>query len=117
MADLPIAFVTHIHEEPAVDLRINFGVLAGREATPAELEELATTLLSSAPQLSIIAENRHEISRDAEAALHQVRVELAHDAVPGDVGELDSLEQTLVAAAERWARACVAERHADVTDL
>jgi hypothetical protein len=64
-----------------------------------------------------VAENRHEISRQGEAALHQVRVELAPDVVPGDVAALDSLEHSLVTAAERWARACAADRQADVTEL
>jgi len=35
-----IAFA--VEEEPAgLEIRINFGVFAGRDATPAELEELA----------------------------------------------------------------------------
>lgn len=111
MIDPPIAFVTHVHEEPAVEMRINFGMVAGREATPAEIDDLAGVLLAAAPQVSIISEQRHEIGHDVEASLHQVRVELAHDVVPGD---LAALEQSLVAAAETWAQNCAADRHAEV---
>jgi hypothetical protein len=114
MIDPPIAFVTHVHEEPAVEMRINFGMVAGREATPAEIDDLAAVLLAAAPQVSIISEQRHEIGHEVEASLHQVRVELAHDVVPGDLAALDSLEQSLVVAAETWARNCAADRHADV---
>src|SRR5215218_5893151 len=117
MVDAPIAFVTHAHEEPAVEVRINFGVFAGREATPAEIDDLAAVLLAAAPQVSIISEQRHEISREVEASLHQVRVELAHDVVSDDRTELNALEQSLVAAAEQWARTCAETRHADVTDV
>ncbi len=117
MVDLPIAFARRVHEPPGVEVLVNFGVFAGREATPAEIDDLAAVLLSAAPQVSIISEQRHEISSESEASLHQVRVELAHDSVPGGGPDLEDLERRLVAAAETWAEACVAERHAEVTEL
>jgi hypothetical protein len=114
MVDPPIAFATHVHDEPAVEVRVNFGMLAGREATPAEIDDLAAVLLTTAPQVSIISEQRHEISRDVEASLHQVRIELQHDVVTKDPARLDSLEKSLVAAAETWAIDCAAARQVDV---
>jgi hypothetical protein len=114
MVDPPIAFATHVHDEPAVEVRVNFGMLAGREATPAEIDDLAAVLLEAAPQVSIISEQRHEISRDVEASLHQVRIELHHGVVDEEPATLDSLEQALVEAAERWAIECAAARHLDV---
>jgi len=114
MVDAPIAFATHVHEAPAVEVRVNFGILAGREATPAEIDDLADILLGAAPQVSIISEQRHEISRDVEASLHQVRIELEHDVVTDDPAALDSLERNLVAAAEAWAIDCATARHVDV---
>jgi hypothetical protein len=109
-----VAFATHVHDPPAVEVRVNFGMLAGREATPAEIDDLATELLRAAPHVSIISENRHEISHDVEASLHHVRIELEHDVVNGDPAALDTLERRLVAAAESWAISCAAERHVDV---
>jgi hypothetical protein len=117
MIDLPIAFVTHVHEPPGLEVLINFGVFAGREATPAEIDDLAAAFLAAAPQVSIISEQRHEIGPHVEASLHQVRVEIATDSVPGKSSELEELERQLVDAAEDWARACAADRHAEVTDL
>lgn len=114
MVDPPIAFATHVHDEPAVEVRVNFGILAGREATPAEIDELAAVLLEAAPQVSIISEQRHEIGPDAEASLHQVRIELGHGVVDESPRALDSLEHSLVDAAERWAVECAASRHVDV---
>ena len=115
MDDPPIAFATHVHDEPAVEVRVNFGMLAGREATPAEIDELAAVLLKAAPQVSIISEQRHEIGQDAEASLHQVRIEVEHAAVDDDEpGALDTLERALVDAAERWAVECAAARHVDM---
>ena len=114
MVDPPIAFATHIHDEPAVEVRVNFGMLAGREATPAEIDDLAAVLLRATPQVSIISEQRHEISHDVEASLHQVRIELGHGIVDEAPEKLDYLERTLVEAAEQWAASCAASRHVDV---
>ena len=116
MADFPIAFVTSRNEPPALELLINFGVFAGREATPAEIDTLAEKLLAALPNVSIISEQRHEVGHELEASIHQVRVELARDELPGD-GEDESLERALVTTAEEWARACASERHAEVTEL
>ena len=114
MVDPPIAFATHVHDEPAVEVRVNFGILAGREATPAEIDELAAVLLRAAPQVSIISEQRHEIGPEVEASLHQVRIELGHGVVDEAPQALDSLERALVQAAEHWAVDCAASRQIDV---
>jgi hypothetical protein len=114
VVDPPIAFATHVHDEPAVEVRVNFGMLAGREATPAEIDDLAAVLLEAAPQVSIISEQRHEIGPEMEASLHQVRIELEHGVVDENPAALDSLERALVEAAERWAVHCAASRHVDV---
>src|ERR671934_173124 len=35
-----LAFVTRTHDVPGLEIRVNFGVFAGRDATPAELQLL-----------------------------------------------------------------------------
>ena len=111
-----IAFREYGSDPPALRIRVNFGVFAGREATPAEIEELAAQLLPDVGEVSIVSEQRHEIGEDAEAALHQVLIEVAEDQLPAD-DERERLADRLVATAERWAEACIAERHAEVTEL
>jgi hypothetical protein len=88
------------------ELRINFGVFAGRSATPAELDELARLLLPELGDVTIVAEDRRELSRDTETSLHQVRVDLPRDAD----------DERVTAVAEKWAQAQIRERHADVVD-
>lgn len=105
-AEPPIAFLTRGESSPGAEIRVNFGVLAGREATQAELEELGKTLLDEVRRVSVVSEDRIEIGPHSEAAVHQVRVELA-DAPDSE------LERRLVGIAERWARACFDERHVD----
>ena len=109
-----IAFATRTHEPPGLEIRINFGMYAGRDATAAEIDELGKELLERVREVSIISEERHEIADTSEAQLHQVRVELSADDLPADEHELDELRGRLLEVSERWARACIAERHVDV---
>jgi hypothetical protein len=110
-----IAFVTKTHEPPGLEIRVNFGVFAGRQATPAEIDELARDLLPDVGEVSIVAEERHEISEHVEASLHQVRIEVSEEKLVA-AGSI-ALEERLLEAARRWAHACVADRHAEVSEL
>jgi hypothetical protein len=112
----PIAFATET-ERPDLEIRVNFGMFAGREATPAELDELARELLPDLSEVSIVSEQRHEVSDDVEAAVHQVVVEIADQQLPPPGDEREALTTRLVDAAERWARTCIADRHLDVPAL
>ena len=87
------------------DIRINFGVFAGRDATQAEIDELARELLAEVQAITIVAEQRTIADRDVEASVHQIRIELGK-----------SNPQRPLLIAERWAEACVAERHAEITE-
>ena len=112
-----IAFAVHEHEPPALEVRVNFGIFAGREATPAEIDDLAASLLEQVGAVSIVAEDRHEIDGHSEASIHQVRIEIDTDALPTDRQQLEELGVRVVVAAEQWAAACIAERHAEVSEL
>jgi hypothetical protein len=111
-----IAFAAE--QEPAgLEIRVNFGVFAGRDATTAELEELGKLLVPEAGEISIVGEERHEIGEDVEIVLHQVRVAIAPENVPDDRTERKAFCERLVTLAEIWARQCINERHAEITDL
>ena len=99
MQDLaPIVFVSDDG-----DIRVNFGVFAGREVTQAEVDELARILLEELESVTIVAEQRTVVDREMEASVHQIRIE------PGD-GDV----QALVALTAQWAEACISERHAEL---
>jgi hypothetical protein len=111
-----IAFA--IEQEPAgLEIRVNFGVFAGRDATAAELEELGKLLVPEAGAVSIVGEQRHEISGDAEVVLHQVRVSISPENVPDDPGERKAFCERVVTLAEIWARQCINERSSEISDL
>ncbi len=98
MQDLaPIAFL-----DDDGDIRINFGMFAGRDATQAEIDELAHDLLGEVEAITIVAEQRTVADRDVEASIHQIRIELSDE---------DAQRPLLIA--ERWAETCVAERHSE----
>jgi hypothetical protein len=88
------------------DIRVNFGVFAGRDATQAEIDDLAKDLLEEVSAVTIVAEQRTVADREMEASVHQIRIELEAEADP----------QRPLLIAERWAEVCVAERHAEITE-
>jgi hypothetical protein len=87
------------------DIRVNFGMFAGRDATQAEIDDLAHSLLAEVEAITIVAEQRTIADRDMEASVHQIRIELG-----------DEDPQRALGIAEQWAEACVAERHAEITE-
>ena len=109
-----MAFAVQRHDPPAIEIRVNFGVFAGREATPAEIDRLAEWLLDEVGEVSIISEDRHEIDAHVEASVHQVRIEVAPDRVPAEGAERAAIQERILDRAEHWARTCVAERHIGV---
>lgn len=106
-SDEAIAFVQP-SADGALQVTVNFGVLAGRTATPAELEELGRRLVEETGDVSVISEERFELGPHSEAEVHQVRIELGGGSLDAD------LRARVVAAAEGWARSCATDRHLDI---
>jgi hypothetical protein len=112
--DATVAFCVREVEEPALEVRVNFGVFAGRHATPAEIDDLARAIHEELETFTIVAEQRHEFAGEMEAALHQVVIEVARGDTHGDT---EALCKRLVAVAERWAEECFASRHSGLGNL
>ncbi len=110
-----IAFLAEPREPAAIEVRVNFGIFAGRPVTPAEIDELARALLQEVRSVSVIAEERHEIDANVEVSVHQVRIEIAADAIAKDADPATVAGQA-VTIAEHWAEGCVSERHAEISD-
>jgi hypothetical protein len=84
------------------DVRVNFGVFAGRNATQAEIDDLARALRDKAEAFAIVAEERHEFDRAVEATVRQIVIEIPQ------LAEED--EQRVLEIAERWALDCIHSR-------
>src|SRR5919198_277057 len=75
----------------------------GGDAPTAELEELGKLLVPEAGEVSIVGEERHEMTEDVEVVLHQVQVAVPPEAVPEDELERKEFCKRLVTLAEIWA--------------
>ena len=111
-----LAFPVRSPVQPGLEIRVNFGMFAGLEATSSEIEELGAALLPEIGTAAISSENRYEIGPDSEAEVHQVRIGVPNEKLPVDDFQIGELAGKLVGIAERWASACIAERHAEITE-
>ena len=111
-----IAFATRTLEPPGLEIRVNFGVFAGREATSAEIDELAMALRDKVHEMAIVSEDRHEFGDNSEIEVHQVRIEVPTDALPDSEDEIYELRGRVLQTAERWAQDCIDQRHAELTE-
>ena len=98
--DLTTAFV-RIDEDGPPEIVINFGPLAGREATLAEVDRLARRLVSTVEYVCVHAVRSHEMSPHSESIVHQVVVQAT--GMTTDVEELRCV-------CEEWAAECASER-------
>jgi hypothetical protein len=102
-----VAFSVREPTTPAVQVRVNFGVFAGRNATQAEIDDLARVVQNEVEFFSVVAEERHEFGASREAAVRQIVVEVNAEHAGDDI---DALCDRLVAHAERWAAGCIQSR-------
>ena len=114
---VPIAFASTDREPPHLEIRINFGIFAGREATPAELDELGRSVIAEVGHVTLVSEHRHELGGQTETSLHQVRMDVPRSVLPNDVVEAEWTRDRLVKLAERGAQSCIDTRHAEVIEL
>ena len=103
-----ISLFVREHDEPGIEVRVNFGVFAGRHATPAEIDELAVALRDFLPSFAIVSEERHEFADAVEAAVHQVVIEVPQEHAGSTP---DVRAEQIVLTANGWALECIASRH------
>jgi hypothetical protein len=113
----PLAFLAEPTDAADIEIRVNFGVFAGREATNAEIDDLARDLLDVLGRVSVVSLRRHEFDHEGEAAIHQVKVEAeAADALSGG-DDLDALQARVLDIVDGWARRAIEFRHAEVAEV
>jgi hypothetical protein len=75
-------------------------VFAGREATPAELDDLGRAALAEVEHVTLVSERRHELGGQTETSLHQVRMDVARDVLDDDQVEAEWTRDRLVRLAD-----------------
>jgi hypothetical protein len=113
----PLAFRSDPEPTPDVEIRVNFGMFAGREATRAEIDDLARELLGVVSHVTVESVRRHELDREGEALVHQVKVEASEAAAHAAGGDRRPLGDQLLEVVESWARRTIEERHAETADV
>lgn len=103
----PIAFVAD-ELDLGIEVVVNFGVVTGREATPAEVDRLARAIQPDVERLVIVAARRHEYGDSSDTVVHQVVVEASGP---------DGVAERIRSACEAWAADCAADRHLDALDV
>jgi hypothetical protein len=96
------ALVAMRENDGNVELVVNFGMFAGRDATNAEVERLASALLDDLESVEIVCEQRYEFDREREGNVYQVKVILPPEG--------ERLAGTLAEKTESWAAECIADR-------
>jgi len=94
--------------QPALEVRVNFGVFAGRNASQAEIDNLAHELSAAVESFAIVAEERHEFGDAREASVRQVVIQIDEDS--------DGLELRVSEIAQAWAKDCI-HSWSDLGDL
>ena len=102
-----LAFRVREREEPGLEIRVNFGMFAGRNATQAEIDDLARSLNDVLGSFTVVAEELHEFGGSVEATLRQIAVRIPPDQLGDDP---DMVSERVVARAETWAADCIRAR-------
>jgi len=110
----PLTFIPEPRDAPELEIRVNFGMFAGRDATNAEIDDLARDLLGVLRRVSIVSLRRHEFDAEVEAAIHQVKVE-ASSADARTTGT--ELEAQLLELIDAWARRAIEHRHVELAEV
>ena len=114
LEEAPLVLVSRHPDVPGLELSVNFGVFGGREATAAELDDLGAALRQQVAQVAVVSEHRHELEGETEISVHQVKIQLTEEELPGDEFELGELAGRLEQVAAEWARGCFADRRVDI---
>jgi hypothetical protein len=91
---------------PAVTVVANFGMVAGRRASRAEIEKLWRSVRRIVPQATISVEDHSHFGRRASTRVHQVSVAVDQDVVRRSEQDPELLRAQLEEALEGWVAEC-----------
>ena len=92
---------------PALEFEVNFGIFVGREVSRREIERLGEALLPMVDGVSISSEHRYELGEHSTVTLHQVHVEVGHDALPAEERDVESLRARIARELDGWLDDCL----------
>ena len=112
----PIA--AYVSQESPLELTVNFGIFAGREAFRDDVDRLGEALLALVSGVTLFAGRRYEFAPGAaEVTAYEVEIRFPSSIVPAEAAKQEALVDQLVETASLWARDCAARPPAEGEDL
>ena len=100
------AYVSH---DSPLQLTVNFGIVAGRDASRADIDRLGEMLLALVSGVTLFAGHRYEFAQGAaELVANEVTIQFPPYILPTEEAELEPLVDTLLETLRRWALDCAA---------
>jgi hypothetical protein len=107
-----------VSQESPLELTVNFGIFAGREASRDDVDRLGEALLALVSGVSLVAGRRYEFAAGAaEVAAYEVEIRFPTFILPTDPAEHKALVEKLLETVSLWARDCAATPPAEGEDL
>jgi hypothetical protein len=100
---------------PAVMVVANFGIVAGRRASQAEIEGLWESVEAIVSQATITVEDRNQFAERTSTCVHQVSVAVDEDIVRGSGLDPEVLREQLEAELDRWLKGCAGRVRGELT--
>jgi hypothetical protein len=100
---------------PAVTVVANFGIVAGRRVSRAEIESLWESVEGIVPQATITVEDRNQFAARTATCVHQVSVAVDDEVVRRDQRGPEALRKQLEEQLDRWLTACAGRVRGELT--
>jgi hypothetical protein len=100
---------------PALTVVANFGMVAGRRASRAEIESLWRSVEGIVSQATITIEDRNQFAKRTSTCVHQVSVAVDDDVVRRTHRDPEVLRKQLEAELDRWVTGCAGRVRGELT--
>jgi hypothetical protein len=97
----------YVSQESPLELKANFGMFAGREASRDDVDRLGKALLALVPGVTLFAGRRYEFAHEvAEVASYEVGISFPPFVLATEPAEHEVLVARLLETVSLWARDC-----------
>jgi hypothetical protein len=100
---------------PVVTVVANFGMVAGRRVSQAEIEMLWLSVEGIVPQATITVEDRNQFAKRTSTCVHQVSVAVDDEMFRRAHQDPELLREQLGRALEQWVTVCAGRVRGELT--
>jgi hypothetical protein len=108
----------YVSQESPLELTVNLGIFAGREASRDDIDKLGKALLALVSGVTLFAGRRYEFALGAaEVAAYEVKIRFPTFILPPEPAAHEALVDKFLETVSLWARDCAASPPAEGEDL